>query len=489
MRWIDAGIRTGLLLLLAVDACAFTVRVTSSPTGSEVWASPVDQPVMYRKGTTPCEIELSGEGAPHAILIRRRGYFDAYHYAEADTSQIDVALPSRDDAGNWLRLPGIHQYLDIDVEPAPAMKRYERRSLLAGLPVWLEHFCGWAPDASAFAASGSEWGHDLVEAGLAQDEEASVSDLWWVPVDGEPVLVHRWLGEDPYRSFTMNAEFTPDPRWLAHSAAVGEREEIHLWCSATAESRVIASDENETLYCPRPSPDGRLIACVAETLIDDLRRDLVPHRPVEEPAARVEIMHHDGAGRRVLVEGVHEWNDPVFSPDGRRLACAMADGSVTVVSISGEPRTVIRQEHWRPAANPIWSPDGRRVAILCSCGDDKPGMGGGFGGGDARRTFWARIDGSESGFIRGGRAIQWFDDASLLMVLRGFDAAAGRSYGRVAVVGLDGAVRRVLIEPETIHPTEHVRVERDSLPCSPEKVPPRLDLGLAPTLPTGGAAQ
>ena len=73
------------LILGCVPVAAFPVRATSSPPGAEVWASPVDQPVIYKKGTTPCRIQLEDSGAPHLILVRKRGFFDVYRYAEPST--------------------------------------------------------------------------------------------------------------------------------------------------------------------------------------------------------------------------------------------------------------------------------------------------------------------------------------------------------------------------------------------------------------------
>lgn len=52
------------IVLPALPAAACNLQVSSSPPGAEVWASPLDQPVIYRKGTTPCAIELADEGAP-----------------------------------------------------------------------------------------------------------------------------------------------------------------------------------------------------------------------------------------------------------------------------------------------------------------------------------------------------------------------------------------------------------------------------------------
>lgn len=480
---------------LAPPVAAYKVTVTSEPPGAEVWASPLDQPVIYHKGITPCTIELSDEGAPHVVLIRKRGFFHAYRYCEPDVLEFDATLPPLDDPRSWLHLPGIQQYLDRDVERPMTMARYDRETLLGGLVKWLDCFCGWAPDASAFAVSGSGWGDALVEAGLTRNLDATFSDLWWVAVGGEAVLVHRFMTEDEYvHGFTIDAEFTADPRWLVHSFPVdARREAIALWCAVTGESRVVASDEAKTLYCPRPSPDGRLIAFVTEELLDRETAIRVYRGEVPAPPTLVEIVHHDGAGRRALVAGVHRWNDPVFSPDGTHLACVMECGSVTVTPISGgKPRTIIRDEQWWPSEAPIWSPDGTRVAVLSRSGgaDSDPGMlmEDAFPAGHGRRVFWASLDGSESGFIRTGRPLRWFDEESLVAVINTWDQGAGRTVARLIVIGLDGSLRRVLVEPQVTRPSVAIRAQHQSF-AGDRPGPRRLSIGLAPTLPGGGGAQ
>lgn len=276
------------LLTLGVSrAPAYTVEVTSSPAGAEVWASPVDHPVIYKKGVTPCEVALDEAGAPHVIIVRAPGRFDAYREVAAAAS-LSVTLAARDDPAAWARLPGVvrlHQSrFDDDDGPGLGVRTEagDDPRPIAGPPPFVEGLDQWAPDASAFTAYGDAWEEQAEELGLVtRGEHRTVADIWWCPLQGEPLMLWRWISEpDRMSSFIMTGDFAPDPRWLVYSAAVGDREHVRLHCTTDGTSRPIAAEDEATIYGPFFSPSGRLVACI---------REQEPEEPVD-PRAPEEVL-------------------------------------------------------------------------------------------------------------------------------------------------------------------------------------------------------
>jgi serine/threonine-protein kinase len=80
-----------------------------------------------------------------------------------------------------------------------------------------------------------------------------------------------------------------------------------------------------------------------------------------------------------------DWSNPQFSPDGRRLALDISDGTQTNVWTYDWTRDALTRvtldsgEHWMPA----WTPDGRRISYR------GPQSGGNIS------LFWRRADGAE----------------------------------------------------------------------------------------------
>ncbi len=429
----------------------FEIAVTSTPPGAEVCASPVDQPIIYRKGMTPCRVELGDNGAPFAVLIRKPGCFDVYRYVSEDSPDLSVELASRDESANWARLPALTSLTSLQAPSKSGRWAVLRNGRIAreitGLPRFVGQLGRWAPDGSGALCHGSGWGPVLVEEGLAErDTDGAASDLWWVPVDGSPELIWRWHVEQLREPFTfgMEGDFAPDPRWCVHSATGEGREHLRLRSLATGESRVIATDADAWLYSPRFSPSGRLVACVRDSGFSHERRP-----------AGIEVMHFNGSGRRTVADDADEDLEPIFSPDERHIAYVNLKGNVCVVSVGGgSARVAIDAAEWKAWTEPAWSPDATRVAVTCVPRTAErqlaPGMQGWMRPSGALRIIWAGIDKPQSGFVRGAELLGWHTDDSLLAAISGFVVPAGTGYERLAAVGLDGSIRRVLREPEAV---------------------------------------
>jgi len=423
-------------------ACAFDVAVTSTPPGAGVYASPTDQPIAYQKGLTPCRIELGDEGAPFALLIRKPGFLDAYRYVGEDSPDLSVALASRDDPANWAQLPGLTSLTSIRSAPksgAWGVVRHGRvMRRITGMPRFIDDLQRWAPDGSGALCRGAAWGDTLVEEGLAKkDTGGEASDLWWVPLDGEPKLIWRWQVErhdEPFY-FLMSGDFAPDPRWCVHSATGEGREHLRLRNVWTGEDRLIAADDEATLYSPRFSSSGRLIACVRHA---DFQREPQP--------AQIQVMHFNGSGRRTVAYDADEDFDPVFSPDEQWIAYVNLDGNVALVSVQGgDTHVPIADPEWQALGEPVWSPDGTRLAATFIPREGESDLSRG-----PTRIIWASIDGEETRFIRGASVVDWHGEEAFLAVVRGFIVRTGTGFDRLVVLGLDGSLQHVLREPEAL---------------------------------------
>jgi TolB protein len=70
-------------------------------------------------------------------------------------------------------------------------------------------------------------------------------------------------------------------------------------------------------------------------------------------------MNADGSGKRRLTRDRRDDDDPVWSPNGKRLAFHRAQG-LYVMNADGRPQRLLV----RNASNPRWSPNGRRLAFV-----------------------------------------------------------------------------------------------------------------------------
>jgi len=364
------------------------------------------------------------------VLLRKPGYSDCYREVAAG-GEIEVKLTSLDAPRETDETNDTMALLEV-VEEASGADTARWGSVVS------------APDGSGILASRSLWNPELVPLGLAKENEnRQGAELWWVTRDGKPTLLWRFVsGPDGEEGFWIDAAFSPNPRWVVHSAPEGNREHLELRCLATGKSKAITGDSDATFYAPAFSGDGRQIACLSEPaahLFD--RPDWVPPEGVS--GADVQVMRWNGSGRRTLTRDAYDHFAPSFSPDGSRVAYITSDGKPVTVSLADGARSVaLEPRPWFPDASPEWSPDGQRLAfsaVLSPSMDD--------GGPSICRVLWVAAGGGASGHVSGVTLAKWHSPDELEVWATGFCAQADLEYQRLLVVGLDGRAKRTLREP------------------------------------------
>jgi Tol biopolymer transport system component len=145
--------------------------------------------------------------------------------------------------------------------------------------------------------------------------------------------------------------WSPDGRRIAFMRLSPAGWDVYVMNTDGSGQRRLA--RNAWLAAPAWSPDGRKIA------FERPRRD----RNAEGYAINSEIfvVTADGSGERRLTRNTGRDSNPVWSPDGRRIAFER-NWQVSVMNADGSGQRRLTRNGGRNFA-PAWSPDGQRIAF------------------------------------------------------------------------------------------------------------------------------
>ena len=157
------------------------------------------------------------------------------------------------------------------------------------------------------------------------------------------------------RSDAGAAPVAPEERVAFVSNRDGALEIYAASADGTGITRLTNNDAHD--YQPVWSPDGRRIAFISERNSDRLR---LPRN--EE----IYVMNADGTDATRLTNNPDDDGQPTWSPDSRRIAfTSVRDGNADIYVANADGSETTRLTHhaasdWRPS----WSPDGRRIAFV-----------------------------------------------------------------------------------------------------------------------------
>jgi TolB protein len=271
---------------------------------------------------------------------------------------VAVPAPVTQNEGGKKLAPAFDTAFSFDLAASGILQVLDRKGFTAdateGMTAGSINFSRWA-DVGAEA---------LVKVSLAQDggvlrgelrlfnvgtgrEDLKVSKD--APADNASLLAHR-LADALYRHYTR--EPSPFLSRITYVRKSGQNRDVVVsdWDGGNAQSLT----KGGINILPALSPDG---AQVAFTTYRKGQPDLFVQKP--------------GGEARSLVSAGQMVTGAAYSPDGKRLAYAVADGEsaqIYVANADGSGAKAVTDTPYGLNTSPAWSPDGKRLAFVSNRG-------------------------------------------------------------------------------------------------------------------------
>ena len=205
--------------------------------------------------------------------------------------------------------------------------------VIGGLPVAFGP--AWAPDGGRIAFIGVPPGAERGQLFSAAPDGSGPAQLSALPDDDLAAIA-----------------WSPDGTRIAFASAHPGGTRLGVINADGTGARSLADSVNEDFATPSWSPDGTRMAFVRG----------------ESDRSRLSVVNADGSGLRTLRRIRLDSNEgglPRWSPDGSRIAYVHADGGrFRVFTIRPDGRAVRRVGATSCGVDPVWRPDGRRLACV-----------------------------------------------------------------------------------------------------------------------------
>jgi TolB protein len=159
--------------------------------------------------------------------------------------------------------------------------------------------------------------------------------------------------------------------------------------------------------------------------------------------AEIYVMNADGSAQRNLTRNTVGDRNPVWSPDGRRIAFE-SNWQVNVMNADGSPGQRRLTHNGGRNFAPAWSPDGQQIAFERRTGRKKYGPCSGCGKASTFEIHIMNADGTgQQRLTTKGAQPGWSPDGQKIAFARR-DAGAGRGNSEIYTMNADGSQQRNL---------------------------------------------
>ena len=311
--------------------------------------------------------------------------------------------------------PALSVRMNPAAQTVPSKIAFIREPPKAGYAgvLWVMNPDGSGQRSLAPACPGMRWspdGQKITFAAIVVQPDRLTSDVYVMNADGSG---QERLTSDP--SWESGLAWSPDGRKIAFASGLGNSE-IHVMNADRSEQRRLTNDAwgGELAWSPR----GDKIAFVR-------RRD---------GNQEIYVMNPDGSGQRRLTRNTVGDRNPVWSPDGRRIAFE-SNWQVYLMNADGSGQRRLTRNGARNFA-PAWSPDGQRIAFERRVGRKKYGSCSGCGRASTFQVYVMNTDGSAARMLaQDGAQPFWSPDGQKIAFERKSD---------IYVMNADGSGQRKL---------------------------------------------